>query len=153
MKQLSPIGERDNARRRQWLLGGLVCFCVLLVTALVVSGLLFQNNSAADVEYTQSQLLEETLGVAHDELIMLIISLVVVIQIAASFKFLRRLPNRFLLLCSFGGVAFSAFFTVAESLFFSEVLNYLEHLSFMTATVLLAIWCWQVFGSKKQEGS
>ena len=151
VKQLDPTGERDNTRRRQWLLGGLVCFCILLVTTLIVLGLLFQENPASDVEYTQSQLSEDTLGVANDELIMLIISLIVVIQIATSFKFLRRLPNRLLLLCSFVTVAFSAFFTVAESLVFPEVLNFLEHLSFMTAAILLAIWCRQVFCFNKQE--
>jgi hypothetical protein len=104
-------------------------------------------------EYTQAQLLEETLGVAHDELIMLIISLAVVIQIVANFNFLKRLPGSSLILSSFALVALSAFCTVAESLVFPEVLNYIEHLSFMTASILLAIWCWHVFGSKKQESS
>ena len=153
MPPLKPTNKHDSIHHRPWLFGGVISFCVLAVVTLFAATLLAGGDTTSDPGYTQAQLLEETLGVAHDELIMLIISLVVVIQIAASFKFLRRLPNRFLLLCSFGGVAFSAFFTVAESLFFSEVLNYLEHLSFMTATVLLAIWCWQVFGSKKQEGS
>jgi hypothetical protein len=84
---------------------------------------------------------------------MLAISLIVVIQIVASFKFIKRLPYMSLLLCSFGGVALSAFFTVAEGLVFSEILNYLEHLSFMVAAILLAVWCGLVFGPKKQENS
>jgi hypothetical protein len=77
----------------------------------------------------------------------------VVVQIATNFSFLKRLPRRSLILCSFGLVALSAFCTVAESLVFPEVLNYVEHLSFMAAAILLAAWCWCVFGSKKREGS
>jgi hypothetical protein len=103
-----------------------------------------------EFEYTQAQLLEETLGVAHDELIMLIISLVVVIQIIAGFRFLRWLRFRVLLLCSFAFLLLSAFCTVAESLFLPEVLNYIEHLSFMISAILLAVWCWYVFANKKE---
>jgi hypothetical protein len=118
---------------------------------LMVAGVWVVPES--DFEYTQGQLLDETLGVAHDELIMLIISLAVVIQIVANFNFLKRLPGCSLILSSFALVALSAFCTVAESLVFPEVLNYIEHLSFMTASILLAIWCWHVFGFKKQESS
>ena len=113
--------------------------------------LLAGDDPAAGREYTQAQLLEETLGVAHDELIMLIISLVVVIQIAANFNFIRQLPHRFFLVCSFCGVALSAFFTVAEGFIFTEVFNYFEHLSFMTSAILLAVWCMLVFNSEKRE--
>jgi hypothetical protein len=105
----------------------------------------------SDYEYTQGQLLDETLGMAHDELIMLIISLIVVIQVVANFQLLRRVPNHLLLLGSFALVAFSTFCTVVEGLVFPEVLNYLEHLSFMSAMILLAVWSGCVFGSKKRE--
>ena len=145
--------QHDNTRRRQWFLGGITCFCLLIAVGVIVAGLLLQNVSSADLEYTQAQLLEKTLGVAHDELIMLIISLVVLVQVVANYRFLQRLPWRSLILCSFTLLALSAFCTVAESLVFEEVLNYIEHLSSMVAAVLLAVWCWCVFGSKKQEGS
>ena len=107
----------------------------------------------SDYEYTQGQLLDETIGMAHDELIMLIISLVVLVQIVANYRFLQRLPWRSLILWSFALLALSAFCTVAESLVFEEVLNYIEHVSSMTAAILLAIWCWCVFDSKKRGGS
>ena len=139
---------RDIAVRRPWLLRGIVVVCSLLVIILLVEGALLVPES--DFEYTQGQLLDEALGVAHDELIMLIISLIVIIMIAINFRLLRRIPNCFLLICSFVLVTFSATFTVAEGLVFPEVLNYLEHLSFMAATILFAVWCWCVFGSKKR---
>ena len=148
---MNPKDQQDTTRRRPWLLGGVIGLCLLLMGILMVAGAWVLPES--DFEYTQAQLLEETLGVAHDELIMLIISLAVVIQVAANFNFLKRLPGSYLILSSFALVALSAFCTVAESLVFPEVLNYIEHLSFMTASILLAIWCWRVFGFKKQESS
>ena len=151
MQRLNPTDQQDITRRRPWLLGGIIALCSLLVGVLMVVGALVIPES--DLEYTQAQLLDKMLGVAHDELIMMIISLIVVVQIAANVKLLRRVPNYLLLVSSFGLVAFSTLFTVAEGLVLPEVLNYLEHLSFMSATILFAVWCWCVFGSKKREGS
>ena len=141
--------QHDTTRRRPWLLGGVIGLCVLLIGALMMAGAMVIPES--DYEYTQGQLLDETLGMAHDELIMLIISLIVVIQVVANFQLLRRVPNHLLLLGSFALVAFSTFCTVVEGLVFPEVLNYLEHLSFMSAMILLAVWSGCVFGSKKRE--
>ena len=143
--------QHDTTRRRPWLLGGVIGLCVLLIGALMVAGAMVIPES--DYEYTQGQLLDETLGMAHDELIMLIISLIVVIQVVANFQLLRRVPNHLLLLGSFALVAFSTFCTVVEGLVFPEVLNYLEHLSFMSATILFAVWSGCVFGSKKRESA
>ena len=143
--------QHDTTRRRPWLLGGVIGLCVLLIGALMMAGAMVIPES--DYEYTQGQLLDETLGMAHDELIMLIISLIVVIQVVANFQLLRRVPNHLLLLGSFALVAFSSFCTVVEGLVFPEVLNYLEHLSFMSAMILLAVWSGCVFGSKKRESA
>ena len=151
MEPLNPKDQRDTTRQSPWLLGGVIALCVLLMVALMVGGAMVIPKS--DFEFTQAQLLEKTLGVAHDELIMLIISLAVVIQIVANFHFLKKLRGIFLILSSFTLVTLSAFCTVVEGLVFPEVLNYIEHLSFMSASILLAIWCWRVFASKKQEGS
>jgi hypothetical protein len=121
-----------------------------VIILMVVGALLVPDST---FEYTQGQLLDEAMGFAHDELIMLIISLIVIIMIAINFRLLRRIPNCFLLMCSFVLVAFSAICTVAEGLVFPEVLNYLEHLSFMAASILFAVWCGFVFGAKKREGA
>ncbi len=153
MPPLKPTNKHDSIHHRPWLFGGVISFCVLAVVTLFAATLLAGGDTTSDPGYTQAQLLEETLGVAHDELIMLIISLVVVIQVAANFNFLKRLPGSPLIFCSFGLVVLSAFCTVAETLLFPEVLNYVEHLSFMTAAILMAVWCWWVFDSKKQEDS
>lgn len=148
MEPLNPKDQQDTTRQRPWLLGGVIALCVLLMAVLMVAGAMVTPES--DYEYTQAQLLDKTLGVAHDELIMLIISLIVVVQVVANFQLLRRVPNPLLLLGSFALVAFSTFCTVVEGLVFSEALNYLEHLSFMSATILLAVWSGCVFGFKKR---
>jgi len=134
--------------------------CIVVLAIVVASSASLQSTfpekdpATSSAEYTQMQLGEDMLHEAHDELIMLIIALVVVIQVTASYKFFRWLPNRLLLICSFGGVALSAFCTVVEGFVFQEVLNYVEHLSFMTAAILIAVWCglW-AFGPEKQGGS
>ena len=151
MEPLNPKDQQDTTRQRPWLLGGVIALCLLLMAALMVAGAMVTPQS--DYEYTQAQLLDKTLGVAHDELIMLIISLIVVVQVVANFQLLRRVPNHLLLLGSFALVAFSTFCTVVEGLVFPEVLNYLEHLSFMSAMILLAVWSGCVFGSKKRESA
>ena len=151
MPHLSPIDQHGEMRQSRRLLSVVIAVCVLVAAILIVP--IFVLQGASDTEYTQKDLLGQRLGEAHDELTMLIISLVVVVQVIATFKFLRWLPYRPLILCSFGAVTLSAFCTVAESVVFPEVLNYIEHLLFMAASILLAVWCglW-AFSSKQKEG-
>ena len=84
MEPLNPKDQQDTTRQRPWLLGGVIALCLLLMAALMVAGAMVTPQS--DYEYTQAQLLDKTLGVAHDELIMLIISLIVVVQVVANFQ-------------------------------------------------------------------
>lgn len=135
---------------RQGLIGWVIGVCV--VALIILAGVLFVTTGTLppDYEYTQAQLLDASLGMAHDELIMLIISLVVVIQAAANFRFLRVLPHQRLFLCSFGAMVLSVIFTVGEGFLFPETLNYLEHLSYAASAVLLAVWCGRVFMGRKR---
>ncbi len=91
------------------------------------------------------------LRMTHDEVLMLIISATVIIEIAATFPYLRRVPYLFLLLSSFGALALCSFFTVAEGFFWASALNILEHLLAMIGAILLALWCALVFKSRRQE--
>jgi len=87
----------------------------------------------------------------HDEVLMLIISGTVIIQIAATFRYLRRIPHAVLLLGSFAALALGSFFTVIEGFAWTGLFNALEHLSMMAAAVLLASWCSSIFRSAKRE--
>lgn len=152
---MSRSGRADKPLKtgRQRLIGWGIGLCVILLSVFAARTLIAQEEASSDFEYSQSQLLDEKLGMAHDELIMLIISLVVVVQIITNFKFLESLPFKSLLLGSFGAVCLSAFFTIAEGIVLPEIINFLEHISFMTAAILMALWCGRVFGFKKQEDS
>jgi hypothetical protein len=138
--QLNPTNQHDRTHRRPWLLVVAICLCVLAAI-----------THAAESDPTPSRSFKEMLDVSHDELIMLIVSLAVVIEVVANFGFVRRIPQRFLFLCSFGSFVLGAFLTVIEGLIFAGALNYLEHLAYMAGAISLAVWCGRVFGSKKQE--
>ena len=87
----------------------------------------------------------------HEEVLMLLISGAVIVQMVAMFSYLRRIPHAVLLLGSFSALALSSFFTVIEGFVWTGLFNVLEHLSMMAAAVLLASWCGLVFRSRKQE--
>ncbi len=89
----------------------------------------------------------------HDEVLMLIISGAVIVEIVATFGYLKRVPHPFLLLGSFAGLAMGSFFTVAEGLLWNSLLNVLEHLSMMTSAILFALWCGLVFRPRRRETS
>ena len=85
------------------------------------------------------------------ELLMLIISGTVIIEIAATFGYLRRIPHPFLLLSSFAALVLDNLFTVAEGFIWPGLINVLEHLFVMVGAILLALWCRLVFGLRRRE--
>jgi hypothetical protein len=91
------------------------------------------------------------LRMTHDEVLMLIISGAVIVEIVATFSYLRRIPYVALLLCSFAALSLSCLFTVIEGFVSPGLFNILEHLSIMAGAILLALWSGLVFGRRKQE--
>lgn len=87
----------------------------------------------------------------HDEVLMLIISGAVIVEIVATFGYLKRIPHPFLLLGSFGSLVVGCIATVTEGFIWAGPLNVLEHLAMMAAAVLFALWCGLVFGHRRQE--
>jgi hypothetical protein len=39
--------------------------------------------------------------------------------------------------------------TVLEGFFWENFLNYIDHACYAVGSVLVAVWCWKVFGSVK----
>lgn len=89
----------------------------------------------------------------RDEVLMLIISCALIVEIVATFNYLRRIPHFHLLLSSFGALVLGSLLTVAEGFFWAEVLNVFEHLSLMVGAILLALWCFLAPRQPKQEAS
>lgn len=87
----------------------------------------------------------------YDEVIMLIISCAVIVEIAATFGYLRRIPYSRLLLSSFGASVLGYVFTVIEGFIWTGFFNTMEHLSLMIGILLFALWCIRVFGPRRQE--
>ena len=92
-----------------------------------------------------------TWRMTEDEVLMLIISAAVIVEIVATFGYLRRIPHPFLILGSFAAFVLGSLFTVAEGFFWAASFNVLEHLSVMTGAILLALWCGLVFRPRRQE--
>jgi len=113
-----------------------------------------EENPYSDSRTTGRGFLEEKLGIAHDEMIMLIIALIVVFQIIVNFKLIRHIPCKTLLLAVFGTFVLSSLCTVLEGVFrtLESGLNFIEHLSYMVGAILLAVWCALAFAGKKKEG-
>ena len=93
-----------------------------------------------------------TLRMTHDEVLMLVISGAVIVEVVSTFRDLRSIPHLFLLLTSFVAMFLASFFTVIEGFFWGDGFNFLEHLSVMIGAILLAVWCALVFGIRKSEG-
>ena len=140
-------GTSNANRSRQWFLAVRIGLILLLLLTVAVS---FgeEGEQAPDV---QSQISNQTIREAHDELIMLLTSLVVIIEILAGYQHFLKIPHRYLLLCSFGAFVLSALCTVFESFVFYELLNYTEHTSVAVGSILLAVWCARVFAFGRQE--
>jgi len=88
----------------------------------------------------------------QDEVLMLIISGAVIVEVVATIRHLRPIPHLSLLLASFGGMALASLFTVVEGFAWADGFNLLEHLSVMSGAILLALWCALVFGTHRPEG-
>jgi len=155
VKQMRCLGQREKRSGTgggRWVfLRRFLGYGVLLLILLMVGVLTAEETPDIDNESAVPQFLEQTLGMEHDELIMLIISLVVVIEVATNLGFLQPIPYHRLLLYSFGSVVLGAFFAVTEGFLFEAALNYLEHFLYMAGAILLAIWCGRVFGFEKKE--
>jgi len=132
----------------RWTLG----IAILMTTILVVSTL-FTQYEPAGTESVRVFSRGGELRIEHDEAIMLLVSLVVIIEIITSYTFIRLIQYRGLLLASFFMFVLGAVLTVAEGFVLKGVLNYLEHLSLLASAVLLAAWCGRVFRGRKQEGA
>lgn len=87
----------------------------------------------------------------HNEVIMLLVSFAVLIEIACTYKHLRRIPHKSFLFFSFFFFVSGAICTVAEGFLLGHLFNWIEHLSYMCGAISMTIWCGLVFGIRKQE--
>lgn len=83
----------------------------------------------------------------ENEVVMLLIGVGVLIFILTSRPRLKRLPASNILIVGFYVLLAGWVLTVLEGFFWERLLDYLEHTCYAVSSVLVAIWCWKVFGS------
>lgn len=88
--------------------------------------------------------------IQENEIVMLILGLGVLIFILGNRSQLKRLPSSRWLILAFYVLLAGWALTVLEGFFWGLVLNYLEHTCYATGAVLVAAWCWKVFGGGKE---
>jgi hypothetical protein len=86
----------------------------------------------------------------ENELVMLLLGVgVLVFTLGNRFR-LKRLPASKILCTGFYMLLAGWILTVLEGFCWKGVLNYLEHMCYAGSSLLMAVWCWKVFGSKKE---
>lgn len=88
----------------------------------------------------------------ENEVVMLLIGVVVLTFILGNLQRLKSLPSSTILIGGFCMMLGSWILTVLEGLFWEELLNYLDHAFYAVGSILVAVWCWKVFGSGRETG-
>ncbi len=83
----------------------------------------------------------------ENEIVMLLIGVGVLIFILGSRQRLKGLPSSNILIAGFYLLLASWAVTVLEGFIWEELFNYIEHACYAVGSVLVAVWCWKVFGS------
>jgi hypothetical protein len=86
----------------------------------------------------------------ENEIVMLLIGVGVLIFILGSRPRLKSLPASNILFAGFYVLLASWTVTVLEGFFWEGVLNYIEHACHAVSAVFVAVWCWKVFGGRKE---
>lgn len=84
--------------------------------------------------------------VQENEIIMLLLGAGVVLFILNNLPRLQRLPAWEILIAGFGCAMLGWILTILEGFFWPFALNLVEHVCYAASAVVIAIWCWNVFG-------
>ena len=86
--------------------------------------------------------------VQENEVVMLLLGVGVLVFILANRKRLADLPSVEILLVGYYLLLAGWLLTVLEGFFWGEVLNIVEHGLYAASAILVAAWCWRMFGQK-----
>jgi hypothetical protein len=88
--------------------------------------------------------------IQENEIILLLLGLGVLIFVLSNRLRLQRLPESKTLIAGFYMLMAGWVLTVLEGFLLERLLNFIEHMCYASSAVLVAAWCWKVFG--KEEG-
>lgn len=86
--------------------------------------------------------------IQENEVLVLLLAVGTLVFVWSNRLRLRQLPSSRTLLTGFFFLIGAWSLTVIEGFFWREGFNFIEHLCYAVSAVLVATWCWQVFGHK-----
>lgn len=88
--------------------------------------------------------------IQENEIVMLLIGVGVLIFIINNRVQFKRLPKWKIITTAFYVLFGGWVLTVIEGFFWNELFNLFEHICYAASSVLVAAWCWKVFGIEKE---
>ena len=86
----------------------------------------------------------------ENEAVMLLIGLGVLMFILTNYSRLKVLPASKVLVSAFLALLMGWILTITENFFLGDISNCLEHFCYAVSSILVAVWCWRVFGRRKE---
>ena len=84
--------------------------------------------------------------IQQGEIIVLLVGLIAFIFILSNRERLKELPAVKLLISGFILLLCGWIFTIVEGLVWNDILNMIEHICYAGSSVMIALWCWKMFG-------
>jgi hypothetical protein len=89
--------------------------------------------------------------IQQGEIIVLLVGLIALIFILSNRRRLKGMPAVKLLISGFVILLGGWIFTVVEGLVWYNILNVIEHICYVGSSVMIALWCWKMFGKNRRE--
>ena len=85
----------------------------------------------------------------ENEVVAFVLGVGVLIFGCAHYSRLKLLPKFGILIGAFLVTLAGSLLTNIESFFWNDLFQVLEHVCYAGTSILLAVWCWKVFGGEK----
>jgi Na+/H+-dicarboxylate symporter len=86
--------------------------------------------------------------IQQNEIIMLLLGIGCMMFILTNKQKVKRIPVAKTLIAAFYMLLAGYVLTILEGLFWTEILNVLEHICYSASAILMAVWCWKIFAYK-----
>jgi hypothetical protein len=90
--------------------------------------------------------------IQQNELITFLVGLGVGFYILANYRRLRSIPNFRILLAAYMILLTGWALTILEGIALPSLFNTMEHLSYATCSILIAVWCRMTFKGDREQG-
>ncbi|MBU0533629.1 MAG: hypothetical protein KJ887_02375 [Candidatus Omnitrophica bacterium] len=87
--------------------------------------------------------------IEKSELVLFLLSLGVLFFLIGNTSRFKKIPSSNILIAGFLVFFTGWVFTILEGFFWGTFLNIIEHICYIAGLVLVAVWCWKMFGRKE----